>query len=338
MGAMGAVMITGGAGFLGRHLAASIAGRGEPVTVLDDLSGANSSFDCPELAQNSRITCLKGTLRDEALVRRLVAAHPVVVHLASVVGVEETVSHTLATVQNLGSTLNLVGALTREHAVVFASSADVYGAHSHLYQRPMREDDCFLYEHGLVNRWVYPHVKALEENLIANSPARSAILRVFNSYGPGMDFPSPKRVIPHFIASVLARRALRLSGDGRQLRTFCHVEDMVRGFELALAWTCQQPAGRAGCFNLGGEQPIAIRDLAGRVIALALELGLLREPLAIQANAFHYSQAFDDSWSRIPDVTRARERLGFQPVIGLEEGLRRTLAHYAGRGESVIQW
>jgi nucleoside-diphosphate-sugar epimerase len=302
------------------------------------LSGVNSSFDCPELTRSPLVTCRKGTLRDEALVRHLVAAHPVIVHLASVVGVEETVSRTLATVQNLTSTLNLVGALTREHAVVFASSADVYGAHSHLYQRPMREDDCFLYEHGLVNRWVYPHVKALEENLIGNSPARSAILRVFNSYGPGMDFPAAKRVIPHFIASVLARRPLRLSGDGRQLRTFCHVEDMVRGFELALAWTCQQPAGRAECFNLGGDQPISIRDLAGRVIDLALELGLLREPLAIEAGAFRYSQAFDDSWNRIPDVTRARERLGFRPLIGLEEGLRRTLAHHAGRGESVIQW
>ena len=135
-------------------------------------------------------------------------------HLASVVGVEETVSHTVATVQNLTSTLNLVGALTRDHVVLFASSADVYGAHSHLYDRPMREDDCFVYEHGLVNRWVYPHVKALEENLIGNSPARSVILRVFNTYGPGMDYPAPKRVIPHFVERVLARRPLRLSGDG----------------------------------------------------------------------------------------------------------------------------
>lgn len=162
---MGGVLITGGAGFLGRHLAASIAARGVDVTVLNDLSGANASFDCPELAQRPRITCLKGTLRDETLVRSLVAAHEVVVHLASVVGVEETVSHTVATVRNLTSTLSLVGALTRDHVVLFASSADVYGAHSHLHDRPMREDDCFLYEHGLVNRWVYPHVKAIEENL-----------------------------------------------------------------------------------------------------------------------------------------------------------------------------
>jgi nucleoside-diphosphate-sugar epimerase len=333
---MGGVLITGGAGFLGRHLAASIAARGEGVTVLDDLSGVNASFDCPELAAHPRIRCLKGTVRDETLVRSLLAEHRVVVHLASVVGVEETVTRTVATVQNLTSTLNLVGGLSRDHLVLFASSADVYGAHSHLYDRPMREDDCFVYEHGLVNRWVYPHVKALEENLIGNSPARSLILRVFNTYGPGMDFPAPKRVIPHFVASVLARRALRLSGDGLQRRTFCHVEDMVRGFEQALAYGSEAGGARVECFNLGGDEPIAIRDLAERVIDAALEVGLLEERLAVEANGFRYSQDFDDSWNRVPDIGRASARLGFRPRIPLDQGLRRTLAHH--RGDRVIRW
>jgi nucleoside-diphosphate-sugar epimerase len=189
-----------------------------------------------------------------------------------------------------------------------------------------------------VNRWVYPHVKALEENLIGNSPARSVILRVFNSYGPGMDSPAPKRVLPHFVSSVLARRPLRLSGEGRQRRTFCHVEDMVRGFLLGLDYACRQPAGSAQCFNLGGDEPIAIRDLAERVIALALELGLLTERLPVQSNAFRYSQAFDDSWNRVPDISRARERLGFAPRISLDQGLRRTLERESGRGDPVIRW
>ena len=153
------------------------------------------------------------------------------------------------------------------------------------------------------------------------------ILRVFNTYGPGMDFPAPKRVIPHFIASVLARRPLRLSGDGSQRRTFCHVEDMVRGFELALAYGCEARAARAECFNLGGDQPIAIRDLAQRVIDAALDLGLLEERLPVEAHGFRYSQAFDDTWSRVPDITRAQERLGFRPCVRLEEGLRRVLGH-----------
>ena len=334
---MGGVLVTGGAGFLGRHLAGALCARGDRVTVLDDLSSANSSFDCPELG-DPRIARVKASLRDEALVRELVAAHPAVIHLASVVGVEETVSRTVATVQNLNSTLNLVNALTPDHVVLFASSADVYGAHSHLYDRPMRETDCFVYEHGLVNRWVYPHVKALEENLIGNSRARSVILRIFNTYGPEMDFPAPKRVIPHFVASVLARVPLRLSSDGLQRRTFCHVDDMVRGFLLALDRGCELRAPEAECFNLGGDEPIAIRDLAGRVVALAVELGLLAEPLPILPGAFGYSQAFDDSWNRVPDISRARSLLGFAPRVRLDEGLRRTLAHHAGSSAPVIRW
>jgi nucleoside-diphosphate-sugar epimerase len=336
--ALGAVLITGGAGYLGRHLATALASRGDDVTVLDDLSSANSTFDGLAFPRDLPITCLKGTLRDETLVRGLVAAHPVVVHLASVVGVEETVSRNVATVQNLMSTLNLVGALTPDHVVLFASSADVYGAHSHLYDHPMRETDCCVYENGLVNRWVYPHVKSLEENLIGSCPARAIIIRVFNTYGPGMDFPAPKRVIPHFIASVLARQPLRLSGDGLQRRTFCHIEDMVRGFLLALAHGCAAGAPGAECFNLGGVEPIAIRDLAGRVIDAALAAGLIRERLPIETNAFRYSQVFDDSWNRVPDISRARERLGFAPRVGLDEGLRRTLEYHSERRYEVIRW
>jgi UDP-glucose 4-epimerase len=202
----------------------------------------------------------------------------------------------------------------------------------------MRETDCFVYEHGLVNRWVYPHVKALEENLIGNSRARAVILRVVNTYGPEMDFPEPKRVVPHFVASVLARRPLRLSGDGRQIRTFCHVADMVQGFLLALDRARAGRAPEAECFNLGGDEPISIGALARRVVELALELDLLAEPLPILPGAFGYSQAFDDSWNRVPDISRAREVLGFAPSISLDTGLRRTLEHHAGRGARVVRW
>jgi UDP-glucose 4-epimerase len=105
---MAEVLVTGGAGFLGRNLAAALAARGDRVTVLDDLSAGNSRLDCPELTGSQRIHCVKGSLRDEPLVRELVVSHPLVIHLASVVGVEETVSRTVATVRNLTSTLNLI--------------------------------------------------------------------------------------------------------------------------------------------------------------------------------------------------------------------------------------
>jgi len=330
----GPVLVTGGAGFLGRHLVARLDGMGCRVTVLDDLSCQNSTFDCAQL-RPARIAKVRGTVMDRPLVERLVAAHPVVVHFASVVGVEETISRTVSTIDNLNGTMNVVHALTAGHVALFGSSADVYGVHSQLYDRPMREDDCFVYENGRINRWVYAHVKALEENLFSNSAARCAVIRIFNCYGPDMDYPSPKRVVPHFIDSILHGRPLLLSGDGSQRRSLCYVSDMVGGFVAALRHAARQPAPWSDCFNLGFDQPISMRDLADRVIEAGVAAGLLDGPLPVVPGKFVYSQGFDDSWHRTPDITRARQQLGFAPGLGLREGLGLTLAHYArlaGRG------
>ena len=324
---LGPVLITGGAGFLGRFLAARLDASGCRVTILDDLSCANSTFGCAALASD-RIRKIRGSVFDRTLVTELVSTHPVVVHLASVVGVEETVSHTVPTIENLSGTINVVRALTRDHVVVFASSADVYGVHSRLYDRPMREDDLLVYESGRVNRWVYPHVKALEENLFSNRAARSVVVRVFNCYGAEMDYPAPKRVIPHFIDCILHRRPLLLSGDGKQRRSFCYVDDMIDGFVAVLNHAAVGQDSRDECFNLGHPEPIAIRDLAHLMVDRAVHLGLIVEPLPVIADRFVYSQGFDDRWHRTPDITRAARALGFSPRVALREGLGRTLAYY----------
>jgi UDP-glucose 4-epimerase len=326
---LGPVLITGGAGFLGRHFANRLDRDGHRVTVLDDLSCANSTFDCTAL-ESERIGKIQGSVFDRALVEGLVATHPVIVHFASVVGVEETVSHTIPTIENLNGTINVVRALTPDHVAVFGSSADVYGAHSHLYDRSMREDDLFVYENGRVNRWVYPHVKTLEENLFANCVARSVVVRIFNSYGPEMDYPAPKRVIPHFIDCILNGRPLLLSGDGSQRRSFCFVDDMIEGFMRVLAYASGRDAPRNDCFNIGHPEPITIRDLAGEMLDGARALGLIDGTLPVVANQFVYSQGFDDRWHRTPDISHAQQALGFAPDVCLRDGLARTLAYYHG--------
>ena len=306
---------------------------GYRVTVLDDLSCVNSTFACAPLA-NDRIAKINGSVFERPLVEDLVAAHPLVVHFASVVGVEETVSHTIPTIENLTGTINVVRALTRDHVAIFGSSADVYGAHSHLYDRAMREDDLFVYENGRVNRWVYPHVKTLEENLFHNSAARTVIVRIFNSYGPEMDYPAPKRVIPHFIDCILDKRPLLLSGDGTQTRSFCFVDDLIEGFIRAARHASSPHAERSNCFNIGHPEPISIRDLAVEMIDAARDLGMIRKALPIVTGRFTYSQLFDDRWNRTPDIAHAREVLGFAPSVSLREGLRRTLAFYRALQES----
>ncbi len=325
------VLVTGGAGFLGRYVAAALAARGHPVTVLDNLLSTNSSFAAEQLA-HPLVTHRQGSVFDRELVADLVSRHKSIMHLATVVGVEETISQTVATMDNLAGTLNLVRCLTPDHAILFTSSADVYGAHSMLYDRPMRETDFFVFEHGLVNRWVYPHVKALEENLVSNSAARSVVIRVFNTYGPAMDYPDPKRVIPHFVTNLLDATPLRLSGDGSQTRSFCYVDDMVRGMIAAFDFVRSRTAPCAECFNLGNDDTVTIRSLAERMVALGREIGLSARELPIVPNGFTYSQRFNDTWNRVPDIAHAREALGFAPTVSLEDGLRRTLRHYLRSG------
>lgn len=319
-------LVTGGAGFLGRHAAEALARRGFGVTVLDDLSSPGSTFDSPQLSA-PEIRCVRGSTRDAALVRELVAEHPAVLHFASVVGVERTISNTLSTMRNLEGTLHVVEALTPAHAIVFTSSADVYGLHSHHYDRPMAEGDHHVLETSEVNRWVYARVKALEENAVHHGAASNVVVRVFNCYGPGMDFPDARRVIPQLIENALRRTPMRISGDGSQRRSYCHVDDMVRGLLSALELAMRERT--AEIVNLGNPETFSIAETAGVVNRIAVELGILDAPVPLEFGSGLYSQSFDDSWNRVPDIGRARERLGYAPVISFEAGLRDTLAWYA---------
>ena len=322
------ILLTGGAGFLGRHVAHALSTRGDTVTVLDDLSCPNSTFESTEL-RSPRIECILGSTLDKRLVRRLVPEHPIIIHMASVVGVEETIQRPFDTMRNLEGTLNVVESLERSQVVLFTSSADVYGVHSRLYERPMREDDLQLFEGSAVNRWVYPKIKALEENAVLHGPGRGIVVRVFNCFGPGMDFPHGKRVVPQFIERILARMPLRISGSGEQRRALCYYTDTVRGILLAMHHLADDPGAQPVVLNIGSAETWTMLQLAETLQEIALEIGLLDEPLPVERHARLYSQAFDDTWHRTPDLQRAEALLGYKPTVPAREGLRRTLEHYA---------
>jgi len=319
-------LITGGAGYLGRHVALALARSGQRVTVLDDLSCANSSFGVPELSHPG-ICCVRGSTNG-ADWPSLLADHRIVVHFASVVGVEETIGNPMGTIRNLEGTTALAAALTADHIAVFGSSADVYGLHSHVHDRPMHEDDLQVYEHAGVPRWVYSRVKGLEEILLSDSAARTMCLRFFNCFGPNMDFPNPKRVVPQFVGQVLAGKPLQVSGDGRQTRTLCYFQDLVDGIVGAVRFLEGREAGYSATVNLGGKETMSVLEIARRVIDAALDVGLIDAPLPIETHAALYSRGFDDTWNRVPDLTRARELFGYEPKVPVHDGLRRTLAYH----------
>lgn len=333
---MASALVTGGAGFLGRHICSALAHRGHKVTSLDDLSCPNANFDAPEL-QNPAITTIRESVLKRDLLVSLVEQHSIVVHCACLVGVEETIADPVQTVRYLDGTMALCEALTPDHTLLFASSADIYGAHSLHYSREMREDDLHVYEDSAINRWVYPMVKALEENLLGAASARVAIVRIFNCFGPGMDYPLAKRVAPRFIRCVLEGRPLRISGDGSQRRTLCYYEDTVRGLLLALEHARAQEAPFRFTVNIGGVESFSVNELAQALIDLGLEMGILREPLPIETHAQIYSQAFYDGWDRQPSIARARELLGYAPRVSVIEGLRRTLEFHRAHGMHSVR-
>ena len=143
-----------------------------------------------------------------------------------------------------------------------------------------------------------------------------------------MDYPAPKRVIPHFIDCILNQRPLLLSGDGAQRRSFCFVDDMIDGLMAVLKRAASMDGPRKHCFNLGHPEPITIRELARVVVGCALDIGLIEKPLPVVADRFVYSQAFDDRWHRTPDIAHAHQELGFSPSVPLRDGLQRTLTYY----------
>jgi nucleoside-diphosphate-sugar epimerase len=298
------------------------------VAALDDLSSANASFAWPALDHPS-IRPIKGSIFDVDLIQQLAREYDHVVHFASVVGVAETIDRPLDTAANLTGTLNVARAMTSDHVLLFGSSADVYGMHSLYHPGPMKEDDHVVYEHALVNRWVYPKIKAVEESVVAASRARTVSVRIFNAYGPDMDFPQAKRVIPQFVHQILHRQPLRIHGSGRQVRSFCYYTDMVEGLARCLHYAAELPPHAHETMNIGDDRGISMLDLARMLVKAAVSQKLLDHELPVETgSADFYSRTFNDSWNRIPDLTRVQARLGFRPRVALEDGLALTLQGY----------
>ncbi len=200
---------------------------------------------------------------------------------------------------------------------VIASSSEVYGKST---QVPLREDDDRLLGPTTVPRWSYADAKAIDE-YVALAYARKglpvAVVRYFNAYGPRLDPRGYGSVVARFFTQALRGEPLTIYGDGRQTRCFTYVADTVRG--TILAGTKPEAAGQV--FNIGSDREITIADLAQQILALTgSSSGVIFVPYV-----FAYGPDFEEARRRVPDVRRAREILGFEAKVPLEEGLRRTL-------------
>jgi UDP-glucose 4-epimerase len=314
------VLITGGAGFIGSHLADALLARGDAVTVIDDLS-TGSIRNITALKSHPHFTYVIDTMTRAPLLAELVDAADQVFHLAAAVGVQLIVDSPVRTIEtNLGCTeLVLEAASKKKKKVLFASTSEVYGKSAAV---PFREDGDLVLGATTRGRWSYACSKAIDEFLAIaywrerHSP--TLIARFFNTVGPrqtgryGM-------VVPRFVTQALRSEPLTVYGDGQQTRCFTHVSDAVRA-AIALM-DSDQTVGEV--FNIGSQDEIKIMDLAERVRALAGS----RSEIVCIPYAEAYGENFEDMPRRVPAIEKIRRVVGWAPRIGLDEIIESVIAY-----------
>lgn len=306
------ILITGGAGFIGSHLAERLIGDGNRVTALDDLSTGQLK-NLKSLEDNANFTFVKGNILDRILVQDLVDQADVVFHLAAAVGVKlimDEPSRSILT--NVTGTENVLKAALKDKKPVYlASSSEVYGKTTKF---PFSEDDDLTIGATVNLRWSYACAKTLDE-FLALAFAREAdlpvvILRFFNTTGPrqtgryGM-------VLPNFVQNALAGKPLQVHGTGDQSRCFGHVFDVVE----ALVRLLETPKAYGQVYNIGTDEEVTIKSLAEQVIK-ATDSSSTIELIPYSSV---YPEGFEDMNRRLPDVSKLQAAINFRPKRPLAE-------------------
>ena len=312
------VLITGGAGFIGSHLAERALRDGWQVRVLDNLSTGRR-----ENLADLEVDFVEGDICDERLVREVTQGCDLVCHLAAVVGVPVVLKDVLGALRSnvRGTEVVLEAAAELGVRVCLASSSEVYGTSDRL---PLREDDVSLLGPTRVPRWSYAAAKIVDEYLALAYHAQRglpvSIVRYFNAYGPRANLTGYASVVAIMIAQALRGDPITVHGDGSQTRCFTYVADMVEGTWRAAT----MDAAVGGVFNLAQPAEISIRDLAERIRdAAGSSSGIVRVPYETI-----YGDNFSDVPRRVPDVSRAADVLHFRAAVSLEDGLRTTIGWF----------
>jgi UDP-glucose 4-epimerase len=318
-------LITGGAGFIGSHLAERLLRSGGTVTSLDDLSTGRAS-NVEKLSDEPGFRLVEGSVEDEALVERLVAEADRVYHLASAVGVKLVVDEPVRTIRTTihGTEVVLEAAHRHNRPVLITSSSEVYGKGTRV---PFSEDDDVVMGATRFSRWCYAYSKGVDEFLGLAYHRQYGlpvtIVRLFNTVGP-RQVGMYGMVLPRFVSAALKGEPLQVHGDGRQTRCFCHVSDVVG----AMTQLVRSPQGVGEVFNLGGDEEVSINDLARRVIDLSGSRSAIEHVPYEQA----FGRSFDDLPRRVPKLDKIKAAIGFRPTHGLDDIIRSVIADRRGEG------
>ncbi|MFR9728208.1 NAD-dependent epimerase/dehydratase family protein [Saccharopolyspora sp. MS10] len=306
-------LVTGAAGFIGSHLVERLLADGHAVIGVDDLSTGGRA-NLPGHAAEFRF--VQGTVLDASLIDDLVSEVDVVFHLAAAVGafvIQERTLRSLLT--NVHGTENVLDSAHRNGVrVLVASTSEIYGKNTKV---GLTESDDRLVGSPLKTRWTYSEAKAIDESLTCSYVRElgldAVIVRLFNTVGPRQS-GRYGMVIPRLVNQALHERPLTVFGTGRQVRCFCHVQDVVP----ALVRLAQAREVNGIAVNLGSTEQVSILELATRV----LELTGSGSGIVKMSYEEAYGAGYEDLQRRVPDCTRARELIGFRPERTLDDIIR----------------
>lgn len=309
------ILITGGAGFIGSHLAERHLALGDEVYIIDDLS-TGSIGNIQHLKIHPQFSYHIESVNNTHLMAELVDLSDVIYHLAAAVGVRLILDSPVRTIETniRGTEIVLSLAVTKRKRVLIASSSEVYGKK---VQVPFREDDDLVLGATSKARWSYACSKAIDEFLAIaywkEHRVPTVIARMFNTVGPrqtgryGM-------VIPNFVAQALSGSDIRVFGDGTQSRCFTHVTDAVD----ALVGIAAHPEANGEVYNVGGNHEITILQLAERI----KEMTRSKSRIVLVPYSTAYEEGFEDMQRRVPDVGKLNRLIGYEPKISLEDSLQ----------------
>ncbi len=314
------ILVTGGAGFIGSHLAEELLRRGHEVWALDDLStGRVENFET--FARHPRFRFLQGNVMEPAMVQGLVAQCERVFHLAAAVGVKYVLENPLRSLlTNIrGTEVVLEAANMHRRRVVLTSSSEVYGKGVSV---PFAEDDDRLIGPTHKLRWSYACGKAVDE-CIAHAYHQQyqlpvVIVRCFNTCGPRQS-SAYGMVIPSMVQRALQGQPILVFGDGQQTRCFSAVSDVVR----AMLMLADSHDAEGEVFNAGSDEEITVADLARRIKRLCHSESKIEFVPYEQV----YGQSFEDMRRRVPDLNKIRRVVGYRPQVTLDRLLEQTIKH-----------
>ena len=315
------ILITGGAGFIGSHLATRLLELEHEVFVFDDLSTGRLK-NLAHIQPNPRLIVREGSVLDFGTIEPLIERCDEVYHLAAAVGVRLVMDKPVETIMTNVRGTEVILELCRKHSkkILLASTSEVYGKNK---DGPLGEDDDRILGSTKKQRWAYANTKTLDEFLALayhnDYGLPIVIARLFNTVGPrqtgryGM-------VIPNFVRAALEGEPIRVFGSGMQSRCFAHVNDVVGGLISLMA----HPGAIGDIFNIGNNEETTIGELALRVKEMS---GSSSEVLHISYQEA-YGDGYEDMERRVPDLTKIANLIGYKPTAGLEEILNSVIGYF----------